>query len=145
MLGGNGYVEESVLPRLYREAPLNSIWEGAGNVSASTCCAPCARPGAIEAFLDELAAARGADPRLDAARDELARDLAAARSRCAPAASSSGSRSRCRARFSSVTPPHAVADAFCASRLGGEGGRAFGTLPRGVDCAAIVERHRPRA
>jgi putative acyl-CoA dehydrogenase len=75
-LGGNGYVEESVMPRLYREAPLNSIWEGSGNVNALDVLRICAKePAAVEAFLAETATADGADARLDAARVELLREL----------------------------------------------------------------------
>ena len=75
-LGGNGYVEESGLPRLYREAPLNSIWEGSGNVNALDVLRALARePAAVEAFRAEVGLARGADRRLDAAADRLAKEL----------------------------------------------------------------------
>ncbi|HXF98044.1 MAG TPA: hypothetical protein VNJ46_05465, partial [Gaiellaceae bacterium] len=143
---GNGYVEESPLPRLYRESPLNSLWEGAGSVNALDLLRAAAKePESVEALLAEIGLASGADPRLDAATRRLRRELA------------DGEELEYRARRivelaalclqGSLLVRHAppeVADAFCASRLGGEGGRAYGTLPPGVDCAAIVERHRPR-
>jgi len=141
-LGGNGYVEESGLPRLFRESPLNSIWEGAGNVNALDVLRALDRsPETAEAFLAELEPA--ADPRLDAAiarlRDELASPEEAAARRLveAMALCLQGS------LLVRHAPPE-VADAFCATRLGGDGGLAYGTLPRGLDPDAIVERHRPR-
>jgi putative acyl-CoA dehydrogenase len=144
-LGGNGYVEESVLPRLFRESPLNSIWEGAGNVNALDVLRAASRePETVEALLDEIRLAAGADPRLDEATrafeselrnpDELefrARRIVELAALCLQAS-----------LLVRHAPPE-VADAFCATRLGGEGGRAYGTLPAGVDAGAIVERHTP--
>ncbi len=96
-LGGNGYVEESGLPRLYREAPLNSIWEGSGNVNALDVLRALTRePAAVEALQAEIALARGADPRLDAAADRLGKDLVAADEGARPAAWSSRWRWCCR-------------------------------------------------
>jgi len=136
-LGGNGYVDESPMPQLLRDAPLNGIWEGSGNVMSLDVLRAMARePEGLPAFLAECELARGADARLDAHLDALARpgsewgarrtveDLALAFQasllvRCAPPA---------------------VADAFCAGRLGEARGRAFGTLPRGIDGRAIVNR-----
>src|SRR6202035_2914903 len=70
--GGNGYVEESILPRLYREAPLNSIWEGSGNVNALDVLRAMGRePESVTAFMAEVDEARGSDPRLDRAVAEL--------------------------------------------------------------------------
>ena len=145
-LGGNGYVEESVLPRLYRESPLNSVWEGAGNVNALDVLRAVARqPESLDALLAEIDLAAGADARLDAAVADLRRELAD------PADAELRAR-RLVERLAlclqgSLLVRHgdpAVADAFCASRLGGDGGRAYGTLPAGLPLAAIVERHRPR-
>jgi putative acyl-CoA dehydrogenase len=145
-LGGNGYVEESKMPRLYREAPLNSIWEGSGNVnSLDVLRAMVKSPGSIDAFMDEVGSAAGTEPRLDAYVAELKRELAdfedmefrARRVVERMAVALQGS----------IVVQHAdpaVADAFCATRLAGNGGRSFGTLPPGVDCARIVERHRPQ-
>jgi len=145
-LGGNGYVEESVLPRLYRESPLNSVWEGAGNVNALDVLRAVARqPESLDALLAEIDLAAGADARLDAAVADLRRELAD------PADAELRAR-RLVERLAlclqgSLLVRHgdaAVADAFCATRLGGDGGRAYGTLPAGLSLAAIVERHRPR-
>ena len=145
-LGGNGYVEESVLPRLYRESPLNSVWEGAGNVNALDVLRAIERqPESLAALLAEIDLAAGSEPRLDAAIVDLRSELAD------PADAELRAR-RIVERLAlclqgSLLVRHgdaAVADAFCASRLGGEGGRAYGTLPAGLQLAAIVERNRPR-
>ncbi len=145
-IGGNAYVEESPLPRLYRESPLNSLWEGAGNVIALDLLRAAARePESVDALLAEIGAAAGADARLDAAalrlRDELSdvEDFEYRARRVVELAALSLQGSLL-VRYA----PAEVADAFCATRLGGDGGHAYGTLPRGIDCAAIVERHRPR-
>jgi putative acyl-CoA dehydrogenase len=144
-LGGNGYVEDSGMPRLYREAPLMSIWEGSGNVAALDALRAMARePESVAAFLAELDAARGADRRLDAA-------VAGLRAELADTADLELRARRLVERMAlalqgSLLVRHghpAVADAFCASRLSGDGGAAFGTLPRGVDVRAIVERGLP--
>ncbi|MFI2113966.1 acyl-CoA dehydrogenase family protein [Streptomyces rubiginosohelvolus] len=144
-LGGNGYVEESGMPRLLREAPLNSIWEGSGNVQALDVLRALQRePRALDAFLREVGQARGADHRLDAAIKGLLTELA----------DLDGIEARARRlveRFALVlqgsllvrwAPPE-VADAFCASRLGGDGGAVFGTLPHSLDLASVVARARP--
>jgi putative acyl-CoA dehydrogenase len=145
-IGGNGYVEESVLPRLYREAPLNSIWEGSGNIMCLDVLRALARhPEAREALRAELALGTGADRRLDAAVTGLDAELTHP-----PDAAESGAR-RLVERLALVLQgallvrhaPAAVADAFCASRLAGDRGGAFGTLPAGLDLDAIVARARP--
>jgi putative acyl-CoA dehydrogenase len=145
-LGGNGYVEESVLPRLYRESPLNSVWEGAGNVNALDVLRAIERqPESLAALLAEIDLAAGSESRLDAAIVDLRSELAE------PADAELRAR-RIVERLAlclqgSLLVRHgdvAVADAFCASRLGGEGGRAYGTLPAGLPLAAIIERNRPR-
>jgi putative acyl-CoA dehydrogenase len=145
-LGGNGYVEESVLPRLFRESPLNSLWEGAGNVNALDVWRAVARePESVEALLAEIALAAGGNTRLDAALGRLREELGDGED--------TEHRARSVAELSALclqgsllvrhAPPE-IADAFCATRLARGRGRAYGTLPRGIDCAAIVERHRPR-
>ena len=145
-VGGNGYVEESVLPRLHREAPVNSIWEGAGNIQClDVLRAAQKQPESLDAFLAEVELGRGEDPRLDAALAELRNELAdrddlELRARRVVERLATCLQGSLLVRHA---PPE-VADAYCATRLGGEGGRAYGTLPRGVDHAAIVERHRPR-
>ncbi|MEU5694147.1 acyl-CoA dehydrogenase family protein [Actinosynnema sp. NPDC020468] len=145
-LGGNGYVEDSGLPRLFRESPLMSIWEGSGNVAALDALRVLARePEAVAEFLAELDAARGADRRLDAAVDALKTELAD-RDDLETRARRLVERMALAVQGSLlVRHGHpAVADAFCASRLSGDWGVAFGTLPRGVDFGAIVERGRPK-
>jgi putative acyl-CoA dehydrogenase len=148
-LGGNGYVEESGMPRLYREAPLNSIWEGAGNVNSLDVLRVLARqPESLQALLDEVAPARAAEPRLDRAAAAVERDLAAAAD---PVGLQAGAR-RLVERLAVllqgallVRHGHpAVADAFCASRVAGDRGAALGTLPAGLDLPTIVERATPK-
>ncbi|MGZ6804795.1 MAG: acyl-CoA dehydrogenase family protein, partial [Nocardioidaceae bacterium] len=137
-LGGNGYVEESGMPRLYREAPLNSVWEGSGNVNALDVLRAMARePESVEAFFAEVALAD--DARITAYVADLQKDLGEA---------DETSARRLVERLAlalqgSLLVRHApgfVADAFCATRLGGDWGLAFGTLPRGLELAAIVDR-----
>jgi putative acyl-CoA dehydrogenase len=151
-LGGNGYVEESGLPRLYRDAPLNSVWEGSGNVTALDVLRALGRaPGSADALLAEVDLAAGGDRRLDAAAARLRREL-----KEATAVSGAQAQYRCRrlAGLIAVTlqaallvrhAPPAVADGFCASRLGHPDltagpGAAFGTLPDGLDTAPVLER-----
>lgn len=144
VLGGNGYVEEGPMPRLYRQAPLNSLWEGAGNLMALDALRALGRgPEAGEALAAELAPARGGDRRLDRhVADTLAtlsgpRDEGDARRLCERIALAV--QGALLVRFA----PAAVADGFCASRLAGGFGRAFGALPAGLDLAAIVGRATP--
>ncbi|MFE6895887.1 acyl-CoA dehydrogenase family protein [Streptomyces sp. NPDC057717] len=144
-LGGNGYVEESGMPRLLREAPLNSIWEGSGNVQALDVLRALQRePQALNAFLQEVGRARGADHRLDGAIKDLLTELA----------DLEGIEARARRVVERIAlvlqgsllvrhAPPEVADAFCASRLGGDWGAAFGTLPHSLDLRSVVERARP--
>lgn len=143
-LGGNGYVEESGLPRLFRESPLNSIWEGSGNVNCLDVLRALGRePESLEAFRAELEIARGANRHLDHALSGLDADVEAADE---PGARRLVERLALSLQASLLVrhAPAEVADAFCATRLGGEGGRAYGTLPRWVDATSIVERHTPR-
>jgi putative acyl-CoA dehydrogenase len=144
-LGGNGYVEESVLPRLYRDAPLNSIWEGSGNVQALDVLRALRRePDSLAAFLAEVGEAAGADRRLDDAVVGLKAQLS-------EQADPESQARRTVERMALVLQgsllvrhaPAAVADAFCASRLGGDWGHAFGTLPAGPAMAQIIERAVP--
>ena len=157
-LGGNGFVEDSGMPLLYRDAPLNSIWEGSGNVAAlDVLRAIVKEPDGLPAFLAECELAAGAEPRLDA-------HLAALRERVtATFAGGNGDSPEERlyaGQFSARRlvedlavalqasllvrhAPAAVADAFCAGRLDGDRGRVYGTLPAGIDAAAIIERAVP--
>jgi putative acyl-CoA dehydrogenase len=142
-LGGNGYVEESGMPRLYRDSALNSIWEGSGNVQCLDVLRTMAKsPDAAEAFLAEIAEAAG-EPCLDAWLAELRAELSdaaeiEARARRLVERMALALQASLLIRFGD----EAVADAFCASRLGGDGGRAFGTLPAGTDFGRIIDRHR---
>lgn len=138
-LGGNGYVEDSGMPRLYREAPLQSIWEGSGNVAAlDTLRAMARQPESVAAFFDEVELASGADARLDDAVARLRKEL------------SSPEEYRARRLVESMAlvlqgsllvryGDQAIADGFCASRFG-DWGAAFGTLPSGVDVSRIIAR-----
>jgi putative acyl-CoA dehydrogenase len=139
-LGGNGYVEESGMPRLLRDSPLNSIWEGSGNVAAlDVLRATLKEPDGLPAFVAECELGRGANALLDAHLDRLAN-----------AAISEDPQFEARRLVEDLAvalqasllvrgAPSAVADAYCAGRLG-DGGRVFGTLPSGVDAAAILAR-----
>jgi putative acyl-CoA dehydrogenase len=147
-LGGNGFVEDSGMPLLYRDAPLNSIWEGSGNVAAlDVMRAMIKEPDGLPAFMAECELGAGGDARLDAHIERL--------------------RERAEAAFAGEDPqfvarrlveelalalqasllvrhaPPAVADAFCAARLDGDSGRVYGTLPGGVDAGAIIDRALP--
>jgi putative acyl-CoA dehydrogenase len=140
--GGVGYVEETPMPRLFRESPLNAIWEGSGNVIALDILRTLARePLALEAYYAEVTLARGENAALDAAAQALFDDLA----RGLPIES----RGREIAERMALAlqgallvrhAPAAVADAFCATRLGEQGGRSFGILPDEADVAVIVAR-----
>jgi putative acyl-CoA dehydrogenase len=143
-LGGNGYVEESILPRLYREAPLNSIWEGSGNVNALDVLRAMRRePASLAAFRAEVAEGRGHDRRFDEAVGRLDRilnatEVAESNARRVVEQMAIALEASLLLRFGDPD----VADAFCASRLDGAG-RTFGTLGDGLRLSAIVNRHRP--
>jgi putative acyl-CoA dehydrogenase len=141
-LGGNGYVEESGMPRLYREAPLMGIWEGSGNVSAlDTLRAMATRPECVDVLFDELAESAGSDARLDSHVDNLRpqlADLDTIQYRARKIAEDI-----CLALQGSLLVRHghpAVAEAFLATRLDRRWGGAFGTMPAGLDLAPILER-----
>ncbi|MEZ5935347.1 MAG: acyl-CoA dehydrogenase family protein, partial [Alphaproteobacteria bacterium] len=144
-LGGNGYVEESILPRLYREAPVNSVWEGSGNVICLDVLRAIDRsPEAVEALLREIETSRGGNRWLDGTIDRL-------RSRL-PEWQREEGQARVLVEQLALTlagallvrhAPSAIADAYCASRFTNDGGRQFGTLPPGLDLAAIIARAQP--
>ncbi|MGZ6869172.1 MAG: acyl-CoA dehydrogenase family protein, partial [Frankiaceae bacterium] len=143
-LGGNGYAEDSGMPRIYREAPLNSIWEGSGNVNSLDVLRAIVRaPQSLEAVAAEIDAAAGADPRLDAAITRWRSGLGSADEYSSRRLAESTAMLLQGALLVRYGHP-AVADAFCASRLAGDWGVSFGTLPAGADVAAIVERARPK-
>ena len=145
-LGGNGYVEESGMPRLFRESPLNSIWEGSGNVQClDVLRAMVKSPGTLEAFFAEVAEGAVAEPRLQAftasLRDELPGDLETIESRARRLVERMAL--ALQASLLVRYGDEAVAEAFCASRLAGDWGQSFGTLPAGTDFGRVIERHRP--
>jgi putative acyl-CoA dehydrogenase len=146
-LGGNGYIEASGMPRLYREAPLASIWEGSGNVMALDVLRALARsPEGLEAFMAEVDEAAGADGRLDAFASDLRAEFADLeaiehRARRVVEKMALALQGSLLVRHA----PPAVADAFCAARLAGDAGLNYGTLPPGAEVEAIVARHTPVA
>jgi putative acyl-CoA dehydrogenase len=143
-LGGNGYVEESGMPRLFRESPLASIWEGSGNVQCLDVLRAMARnPQAVEAFANEVGEGAVAEPRLDEFGRRLRDDLASDSETLETRARELVERMALALQGSLLVRygDPATADAFCASRLAGESGRAFGTLPAGTDFGRIIERH----
>ncbi|MEP6941519.1 MAG: isovaleryl-CoA dehydrogenase [Betaproteobacteria bacterium] len=144
VLGGNGYVEECPLPRAYREAPLNSIWEGSANVMCLDVLRAAQRePAAVDALLGELALSRGANALLDARVRELG-DALAARPGERDARRLSATIALTLA--GSLLVRHAdaaIADAYCASRLDAQPAGAFGMLAPACDVATILARASP--
>jgi putative acyl-CoA dehydrogenase len=147
-LGGAGYVEESGMPRLYREAPLASIWEGSGNVMSLDVLRALVRtPRSLEVFMHELKLAQGADPRLDARVAELESQFATGdpttlEQRARRVVESMALCLQGSLLVRNASP--AVADAFCAARLAGDGGLEYGTLPAGTDFETIIARSQPQ-
>jgi putative acyl-CoA dehydrogenase len=147
-LGGNGYVEESGMPRLFRESPLNSIWEGSGNVQClDVLRAMIKSPSSLAAFFAEVQEGAVSEPRLDAyaasLRNEIPGDIETIefRARRVVEKMALALQASLLVRYGD----EAVADAFCASRLSGDWGQAFGTLPSDLDFGRIVDRHRAAA
>jgi putative acyl-CoA dehydrogenase len=139
-LGGNGYVEESGMPRLLRDSPLNSIWEGSGNVAAlDVLRATFKEPEGLPAFLAECELARGGNRLLDSHLDRLQAATPPEEPQFEARRLVEELALALQASLLVRHAPEPVADAFCAGRLG-EGGRVYGTLPSGVDAAALVER-----
>ena len=145
--GGNGFIGDHLMERLYREAPLNGIWEGTGNVICLDVLRSMQRePETLEAFREEIALARGSNARLDAFAEDLMRRLADPASlepvaRRVVEMMAFALQASLLLRHSSA----AVADTFCATRLDGDWGRAFGTMPAGLDTQTIVDRARIEA
>ena len=145
-LGGNGYAEESGMPRLFRESPLTSIWEGSGNVQCLDALRAMVKsPASTEVFFEEIGEAAGSDARLDSfvadLRESMGRDPETMEVRARRIVEGMAL-----ALQGSLLVRHgdpAVADAFCASRLAGDWGGAFGTLPAGIDYPAIIARSTP--
>jgi putative acyl-CoA dehydrogenase len=144
-LGGNGFVEESGMPRLFRESPLGSIWEGSGNVQClDVLRAMVKTPASLEAFFAEVEEGAVAEPRLaayaSALREELPGDIETIEARARRLVERMAM--ALQASFLVRYGDEAVADAFCASRLSGDWGQVFGTLPAGTDFTRIIDRHR---
>jgi len=146
-LGGNGFIEDSGMPLLYRDSPLNSIWEGAGNIAAlDVLRAMVKEPEGLPAFLAECELAAGADTRLDAHVANLKRtveSLTAGDPQFLARRVVEDLGLALQASLLVRHAPSAVADAFCAARLSDRGGRVYGTLPAGTDAAAIIDRALP--
>jgi len=147
-IGGSGVMEDSIMPRLFRESPINAIWEGSGNVQCLDMLRALRRnKGSLEVFLAEVELARGGDSRLDRFIDSLKEELRDQegieyRARHVVGKMALAFQGSLLVRFGTA----AVADGFCASRLAGTAaGWLYGELPRGVDCAAIIERATPVA
>jgi len=142
--GGNGFIADHLMERLYREAPLNGIWEGTGNVICLDVLRSMQRePETVEIFLGEIAKARGANARLDAFTDDLTHRLANPTG-LEPVARRVVEMMALALQGSLLLrhSPSAVGDAFCATRLDGDWGQAFGTMPQGLDTQAIIDRAR---
>ena len=140
--GGSGYVEDSILPRLYREAPVNSIWEGSGNVMCLDVLRAMQRePEGLAALLAELSAARGGDAGFDRELDDLQRELGEERE---PEARARAVTERLAILWQAALlmrfGPPTLTEAFCASRLGGRWTGCYGALPTGQDISAILDR-----
>ncbi|HEX9208778.1 MAG TPA: isovaleryl-CoA dehydrogenase [Steroidobacteraceae bacterium] len=146
-IGGSGVMEDSMMPRLFRESPVNAVWEGSGNVQCLDVLRAMQKaPAAVDAFFAEIGKARGTDATLDAYVAALVRELRD------PAELEFRARDvvdrmalAIQAALLVQHAPTAVSDAFCRSRLAAAGHHNFGALPRGVDCGAIIERAWPSA
>ncbi|MGQ0709719.1 MAG: acyl-CoA dehydrogenase family protein [Rhodoferax sp.] len=146
-IGGSGVMEDSMFPRLYREAPVNAIWEGSGNIQCLDVLRALVKtPAVLEAYFTELRASQGRHPLLDAYAASLAREFK----------DQDGLQYRARqvvermalalqASLLLRSAPGFVAEAFCVARLGEQHATQYGTLPRGVDVGAIIERATPQA
>ncbi len=145
-LGGNGYVEESRMPRLYREAPLMSVWEGSGNVAAlDTLRAMAKQPETLGVFLDEVKSTAGSSVELDTAIARLEREFGDFETMQYRARRVVGQMAQVLQGALLVRYGHpAVADGYLRTRLAGDHGDVFGTLPVGIDTAAILERSTPK-
>ena len=145
-LGGNGYIEDSRLPRLFRESPLSSIWEGSGNVAALDAIRAMGRqPQTIAVLVDELRSVAGADPLYDRFVESLTAHLGDTESLEYRARVVAGDVAMALQAMVLLRAGHpAVAQAYVRSRLGGEHAGVYGTLPTGVDIATILQRCIPK-
>jgi putative acyl-CoA dehydrogenase len=146
-LGGNGYVEEGgegVMARIYREMPLNSIWEGAGNIMALDLLRALRKGDAAAALAKELAPARGAHPALDRMADALPARIESMTGEAEARGLAQDVALAVQAALLVQGAPSFVAQAFCESRIAGRWGQVYGTLPAGADLDAIIRRAMPR-
>ncbi|MFS2208127.1 isovaleryl-CoA dehydrogenase [Variovorax sp. Varisp36] len=146
-LGGNGYVEEGgegIMARIYREMPLNSIWEGAGNIMALDLLRGLRKGDAVAALAKELAPARGQHAALDRLAEALPARIEAMASEAEARRLAQDVALAVQGALLAQTAPPAVVGAFCASRLGGDWGNVFGTLAAGTDFDSIIQRAQPR-
>jgi putative acyl-CoA dehydrogenase len=143
-IGGSAVMENSPMPRYYREAPINTIWEGSGNVQCLDVLRAIGRdPRSLDAFLAELERGEGLDPRLDQAIADLEGEFSRPDDIEYRARTAVGKMALAlQASLLLRQAPAAVSEAFCASRLDSGSGRVYGMLPRGLDCAAIIDRGR---
>ena len=145
-IGGSGVMEDSPMPRLFRESPVNAIWEGSGNIQCLDLLRAIGKePRVLDAYFAEVEAARGADPALDRLvamilREFQEHDDMEFRSRALADRMALALQASLLLRHA----PGFVADAFCRSRLESLGHHQYGALPQGVDCKAIIERATPR-
>lgn len=146
-IGGSGVMEDCIMPRLFRESPINAIWEGSGNVQClDVLRAMSKEPAVVEAFFAEVAAAKGNDVRFDRFLERLQRDLTDTqdiqyRSRDLVERMALLMQASLLIRAGNAT----IADAFCAGRLTEQGRLNYGTLPKSVDCRQVIRRSRPEA
>ncbi len=145
-IGGSGVMEDCIMPRLFRESPVNSIWEGSGNVQCLDMLRAMSRDqGSVETYMSEVQQAAGSDKHLDRYVAQLSGELLDStdieyRARTVVEKMALALQGSLLVRFGNP----ALADAFCASRLAGNSsGLAYGNLPRAVDCAAIIKRATP--
>jgi putative acyl-CoA dehydrogenase len=143
--GGAGYIEEGVMPRIFRQSPLNSIWEGSGNVICLDVLRAMARePDSVAAFVQEIEAARGAnaalDRAIDAVKDAIARPPAESAARHLVETMALALQGAVLAR----TTPSFVLDAFCATRLSEHPGLAYGAIDAKIDANSLLNRAMPQ-
>ncbi|WP_097459172.1 isovaleryl-CoA dehydrogenase [Mangrovitalea sediminis] len=145
-IGGSGVMEDCIMPRLFRESPVNAIWEGSGNVQClDVLRAMDKEPGVLDAFFSEVSAAQGENRLFDAFLTQLKTDFAAHPDDIAYRARNLVDRLALAMQASLLirTGQSQVADAFCAGRLQSSGGLNYGNLPSGVDCKALIQRATP--
>ncbi|MFN3714319.1 MAG: isovaleryl-CoA dehydrogenase [Alcanivoracaceae bacterium] len=146
-IGGSGVMEDSMMPRLYREAPVNAIWEGSGNVQCLDVLRAMEKtPAVVDAFFAEVDRAKGGNSHLDrhvkGLKSEFT-DLSDLEYRARDVVDRMAL--ALQGALLVQHAPQAIAEGFCASRLSGVGHHNYGALPRGIDCTAIIERSTPKA